>query len=155
MQRKTWAGLFLILSTLAGCASVPMGDTQADANAKHFAAPASSAAIYIYRNEFQGAAIKMPVDVDGKHVGTNVANTFIYTEVAPGKHTLVSKAENDSELTIDAVAGKIYYVWQEVKIGFVIARTKLHLVDEPTGQAGVKETNLVSPANDASEVASK
>jgi len=64
--------------------------------------------------------------------------------VQPGTHKLTSKAENTSELTVDAVAGKLYYVWQEVKMGVMSARSKLQLVDEPTGKAGVQESKLAA-----------
>ncbi|CAD6548891.1 hypothetical protein LMG28140_04677 [Paraburkholderia metrosideri] len=57
-------------------------------------------------------------------------------------HELVSKTENDSTLNIDAVAGKIYYVWQEVKMGMWAARSKLQPVDDDVGRNGVKESRL-------------
>jgi len=130
---------------MAGCASVPMSDPQKDAALKTFSVPTDKAAIYVYRNENFGAAIKMPVTLDGKVLGNTAAKTYLYSEVTPGSHQLVSKAETDSTLTVDVVAGKIYYVWQEVKMGFIKGRSKLQLVDETTGQAGVKESKLAAP----------
>jgi hypothetical protein len=55
----------------------------------------------------------------------------------------VSKTENDVTLDIDAQPGKNYYVWQEVKMGMFAARSALHLVDETTGEAGVKQCKLI------------
>jgi hypothetical protein len=135
------------LAILAGCASVPMGDSQKDAELKTFPAPPDKAAIYVYRNENFGAAIKMPVILDGKVMGDTSAKTYLYAEVTPGAHQLVSKTENDSTISFDAVAGKIYYVWQEVKMGLWSARSKLQLVDEKTGQDGVKESRLAISAS--------
>ncbi|WP_080406580.1 DUF2846 domain-containing protein [Burkholderia ubonensis] len=142
MQLKKMILLVVSLSVMAGCASVPMGDPQKDAALKTFSAPQEKAAIYVYRNESMGGAIKMPVTLDGQHLGDTAAKTYLYTEVEPGPHQLVSKAENDSTLNVDTVAGKIYYVWQEVKMGILYARNKLQLVDDTTGQAGVKESKL-------------
>lgn len=68
---------------LSGCASVPMADTSADAQAKQFVAPANAANLYIYRNETFGAAVKMPVLVDGMAVGDTVAHTYILKQVTP------------------------------------------------------------------------
>jgi hypothetical protein len=34
-------------------------------------------------------------------------------------------------------------VWQEVKMGAFAARSALHLVDEKTGEDGVKECKLI------------
>jgi hypothetical protein len=128
--------------TLTGCASVNMGDAKQDAAAKTFTAPRDKAGIYVYRNETMGAAVKMDVGVDGQPIGQTVANTFLYKEVAPGKRTITSKAENTETLEIDAKPGVLYYVWQEVKMGILYARNKLHLVDESTGKKGVLETKL-------------
>ncbi|WP_419688227.1 DUF2846 domain-containing protein [Burkholderia theae] len=142
MQLKKVIPLSVSLLILAGCASVPMGDPQRDAELKTFSAPQQKAAIYVYRNENMGGAVKMLVTLDGKILGDTAAKTYLYSEVEPGRHQLISKAENDSTLDVDTVAGKIYYVWQEVKMGVMYARSKLQLVDDTTGQNGVKESKL-------------
>ena len=84
----------------------------------------------------------MDVELDGKAIGQTAANTYLYKEVAPGKHTISSKAENTDSVEIDAKVGTLSYVWQEVKMGILYARTKLHLVDEAEGKKGVLETKL-------------
>ena len=134
----------VLSASVVGCASVPMADAPADAKAKQFAAKPDVAGIYVYRNETMGAAVTMDVTLDGKPLGQTGAQTYLYTEVQPGAHKLTSKAENTSELTIDAVAGKLYYVWQEVKMGVMSARSKLQLVDDATGKAGVQESKLAA-----------
>ncbi len=130
--------------TMVGCASVKMADTAQDTQAKKFAPKPNVAGIYIYRNESMGGAVKMDVALDGKPRGQTAKKTYIYTEVKPGTHTISSKAENTSEVSIDAVAGKLYYVWQEVKMGVMYARNKLSLVDEATGKNGVNECSLIA-----------
>ena len=134
----------LLAATLAGCASVPMGDAQQDAALKTFAVPKGKSALYVYRNESMGGAITMDVAVNGNPIGQTGAKTFLYKELAPGKYTITSKAENTDKLVVDAKPGRAYFVWQEVKVGFVAARTKLHLVDEATGKKGVGETGLAA-----------
>lgn len=121
-----------------------MGDAKRDAALKTFTAKPEVAGIYVYRNESMGAAVKMDVIVDGKNLGETAAKTYFYTEVAPGKHTVASKAENTDTLELNTVAGKLYYVWQEVKMGVLYARTKLHLVGEEDGRKGVQETQLAA-----------
>lgn len=102
----------LIIATitinLVGCASVNMGDSRQDAAAKTFLAPKNTAAVYIYRNESMGASVKMDVELDGKPIGQTAANTFLYKEVAPGKHTITSKAENTDTVEIDAKPGTLH-----------------------------------------------
>ncbi len=132
----------VIAVNLVGCASVNMGSPQQDAAAKTFKAPADKAAIYVYRNESMGGAVKMDVAIDGQPVGQTAAKTYLYKEVAPGKHTVESKAENTDKVEVDAKPGMLYFIWQEVKMGALYARTKLHLVSEDDGKKGVNETKL-------------
>jgi uncharacterized protein DUF2846 len=144
--KKLIAGLFVVFAALAaGCASVPMGDPQQDAAAKTFTPPSGNrAGLYVFRNESMGAAIKMTVLLDGKLLGDTGAKTYLYTEITPGKHQLVSKTENNAVLDFDAAAGRIYYVWQEVKLGFASARSQLNMVDADKGKAGVLESKLAA-----------
>ncbi len=87
----------------------------------------------------------MTVLLDGKILGDTAAKTYLYTDLEPGSHRLISKTENDSVLDFTAVAGQLYYVWQEVKMGLFAARSNVQLVDEKTGQAGVLESMLAAP----------
>jgi Protein of unknown function (DUF2846) len=142
-MRKILIGL--LLSSLAlvwGCASVPMGDPKMDTQYKAFSASPDKATLYVYRSESLGGAIKMPILLDNKLLGDTGPKTYHYKQIDPGTHKLVSKTENDAELDLNAEAGKIYYVWQEVKMGMWAARSKLQLVDEKIGQAGVNQCKL-------------
>ena len=146
MTRKI-AGIGLIFVALlaSGCVSVPMASNEKDAAAKSFAPKAGMANIYVYRNETFGAAIKMPVILDGKLVGDTASKTYFLLEVAPGKHELISKGENDSVLPVTAQGGSNYFVWQEMKMGMFGPRSLLQMVDDATGKAGVAECKLIEP----------
>jgi hypothetical protein len=139
-------GLLAGAALVTGCASVPTASIERDMQTKTFAVKPDKANIYLYRNESIGAAVKMDVELNGKAVGQTAAKTYFMLEVAPGKHTLVSKAENDAVLDVPTKAGKNYFVWQEVKMGLLYARNKLMLVDETTGKAGVAECKLIEAA---------
>lgn len=146
MSTRLFAVLAVAAVALAsGCASVNMASPEADSAAKTYAVKPGMANIYVYRNEQFGAAIKMPLVLDGRAVGDTAAKTYLLLPVTPGRHTLISKTENDSVLNIDAVAGRNYFVWQEVKMGLMSARSNLQLVDEAQGKAGVGECKLVAP----------
>ena len=140
MKNLIWIAALSI--SLVGCASVNMGDAKQDAALKTFTTSKDKTGVYIYRNESMGAAIKMNVELDGKTIGQTAAKTYLYKEVTPGKHTFTSKAENDSSIEVDAKPGTMLYIWQEVKMGFIGARSKLQLVDQAQGQKGVQETQL-------------
>jgi hypothetical protein len=132
----------LVAASLVGCASVPMGDAKQDAALKTFTVAPDKAGVYIYRNETMGAAIKMDVAVDGTPIGQTAANTYLYKEVTPGKHTITSQGSD--KLDIDAAPGTLTFVWQEVKMGMMSAGSKLHLVDAAQGKKGVGETALAA-----------
>ena len=142
MFRK--ALVLLAIFSLVGCASVPMGDPKLDAELKAFPVKPNVAGVYIYRNETLGAAITLPVELDGKHLGRTASKTYFYEEVAPGKHTVTSRGENDDTISFDAIAGKLYFIWQEIKMGFFQPRTKVHLVNEEEGRKGVLESKLAA-----------
>jgi hypothetical protein len=132
----------LVASALVGCASVPMGDPQRDAELKNFAVAPGKAGVYVYRNESMGAAVKMDVSLDGAPLGQTGAKTYLYKDVTPGKHTISSKAENTETIEFDAKPGSLTYVWQEVKMGVMSARSKLHIASEADGKKGVQASKL-------------
>ena len=133
--------------SLTGCGTIQMADTSQDAARKTFAAPTDKAGLYVYRNEHLGGVSLMPVSLDGKDIGRTGAMTYLYKELAPGRHKVTSHAENDDSLEFEAKPGTLVYVWQEVKMGLLSARSKLHLVSEEQGRKGVLESRLVqSPA---------
>ncbi|MGH8435443.1 MAG: DUF2846 domain-containing protein [Pseudomonas sp.] len=146
LKHLSLAAILAIAALATGCASVPMADVAQDTQAKTFNTPADQANIYLYRNENMGAAVKMDVSLNGKQVGTTVANTYLVLAVPAGQHTLKSSAENDSELQLSTEAGKNYFVWQEVKMGVLYARNQLQLVDEAKGKEGVTECKLIQAA---------
>ncbi len=132
----------LLALGLVGCAQVPMGNAGSDAKAKTFQTKPAVAGLYIYRNEIFGAAIHIDLALDGQIIGRTAPQTYFYTELAPGEHTITAAGENADTLTLNAEAGKNYYVWQEMKMGLLLARAKLHLMDETSGQKGVLECKL-------------
>jgi hypothetical protein len=145
MARKAVGFLLVALAALAsGCASVPEASPEQDQAAKTFKAPRDRAGVYVFRNETMGAAIKLHVLMDGKYLGETASKTYFYEEVAPGSHTVTGKAENESSVTFQAVAGKLYYIWQEIKMGLFQPRNELQLVDEATGRAGVLESRRIA-----------
>ena len=128
----------------SGCASVNMAPEAADSAAKTYAVKPGMGNIYVYRNEILGAAITLPVELNGKAVGATASKTYLLLPVAPGKHTLTSKGESGSTLAVDVAAGRNYFVWQEVKMGMLSGGSALHLVDEAKGKAGVAECKLIA-----------
>lgn len=131
--------------TAVGCVSIPRAPKERDAEVKAFKATPGKANLYVFRDETFGSPNTMTVLLDGKLVGQTQGHTFLFAQVDPGPHKLVSQAENDFELPFTAAAGKNVFVWQEVKMGVIKARSNLQLVDEARGQQGVNACELVVP----------
>lgn len=148
MTRKLlMTALLLGVLLMSGCASVQRASRSADAQAKLFVPTTGKATLYIYRNEIFGSAIKMPLLVDGMAVGDTGPKTYVEQVLPPGTHVITSKTENDSTLTLYTEPGHTYYIWQEVKMGMFVARSKLHSVDEETGRAAVNKCSLIESSN--------
>jgi hypothetical protein len=128
---------------VTGCATVPLASAEDDARMKSFEVPPDAALVYLYRNEFFGNGVHMDVSLDGYPSGQTVWGTFMVWEVWPGHHRLLSQAENDAELDIVVAPGQRYFVWQEVKMGVLYARSRLHLVSEYEGRKGLRDCKLV------------
>lgn len=124
---------------LSGCASVPMASTAEDTSAKSFVVPPGKSSIYVYRDETMGGAIPMTVSLNGKVAGQTGPKTYFVFQVDPGSHEVSSIAENTVVLRVTAEAGKAIFVWQEVKMGFWMARSQLQQVSEEVGRKGVAE----------------
>jgi len=138
----------VLVMLVAGCAREPLprADNVAAAEARTFSPGADRANVYIYRNEILGSIVRMAVMIDGKEVGMTRGLTYLLLPLEPGRHTIISQGQARSALTLDVAAGKNYFVWQEVKhnpLSFTY-RSLLKLVDEATGQEGVKECELVT-----------
>lgn len=143
MARGIFSALIAAAALLAaGCASVPMADPAQDQAAKSFTVSPGKSKIYVYRNENFGAAVTLDVFINGRPLGQTVAKTYLVAEVDPGPHRVMGKGENEHLIDLNTVAGRVYYVWQEVKMGLMFARNQLQVVDEQTGRAGVMECKL-------------
>ena len=134
----------LLALLVSGCASVPMASPEEDRVAKEFKPVPGKAVIYLYRNEIFGGAIAMQVMLDGKPMGQTGPETYFRWVVNPGPHTITVAAENVAELKVNTRPGGIYFVWQEIKMGLFMARTRLELVDPQRGMAGVRESRLIA-----------
>jgi hypothetical protein len=138
--------ILLTLAVIAtGCASVNKAPATADAAAKAFKASDAISQVYVYRNETMGAAISMPVTVDGKLAGTTGPNSFFKFDLPAGEHKITSQGDG-SQLSVKTELGKLYFVWQEVKMGAFIAGSKLQVVADEVGKKGVLECTRIQSA---------
>jgi hypothetical protein len=145
MKRAIVVALMALAAAISGCASVPMASVDEDAKAKTFQVQPGKANIYLFRDEVFGAAVGVPVALNGKVAGKTGSKTYFLWEVNPGDYDVMSLGENTSTVKVRAQAGRSYYVWQEIKMGLFGARTELQEVDEQRGKAGVTASSRIMP----------
>jgi Protein of unknown function (DUF2846) len=142
LRRACMVVFTLLIVFQAGCASVNKAPAASDSEAKQFSPKAGMSQVYVYRNETLGAAISMPVTVNGKLAGTTGPNSYFKFDLLPGQHTITSQGET-SKLTVTTEAGKNYFVWQEVKMGVMSGNSKLQLVADAVGRKAVLECSRI------------
>jgi len=142
VRRVATVLLLSMFGLLYGCATVSKAPPTADAEAKLFKANPSVSQVYVYRNETFGAALSMPVSVNGKLAGSTGPRSYFKFDLPAGKHVITSQGEG-SRHEMNTEAGKIYYVWQEVKMGMLSGGSKLQLVAEDVGRKGVTESTRI------------
>ncbi len=125
---------------LTGCASVPMGSTDADAQLKTFSAPpADKSGLYIYRDSFVGQALKKSLTVDGELIGETAKGVYFHRFLAPGKHVISTESEfSDNAITLVTEPGKNYYLRQYIRLGVFVGGANLKLMSEEQAQQALK-----------------
>jgi hypothetical protein len=131
--------IFFLLTTFlfASCASTNQYVKFADNKLKS----PDAATIYVVRTSILGSAIKMPVYCNGKLIGRTGPKSYLCWEAKEGEVLLNSTGENSENFTINAKAGKSYYIKQVPKMGVVVARVSLELLDEEEGKRIVSTLN--------------
>ncbi len=67
---------------------------------------------------------------------------YIYFNLEPGSHKILSKAENWAEIDFTAAPGDIIFIQQDPAMGFLIARNSLRKLQEYEGKYQVKHLTL-------------
>lgn len=139
MENKTPVLLFLLLVLgISGCSNGLFSPL------KNGAAPAikplpDQSIIIIYRNGNAGSAIPVILFMDNKKIGEIPIKTYYQLVVAPGRHIIRSRSDNESVFEVLAEKGKVYFVHQKVEMGFTRDYIELVEVGEGIGSAEIRE----------------
>ena len=135
----------LVSTAGVGCAATTaMAPASVDAQAHTAVALPDRALVYLYRSESFGGAVKMGVMLDGVYSGQTVPKGFMLWELAPGRHLVTSSAENEAQLDLHVEPGHTYFVWQEIKMGLMLARSRLQLVPEQEARSELARCHLIA-----------
>ena len=141
--------LWLLSTFVVGCATLPPPEKLA-LELKDYELPQQiekdKALVYVVRPSSLGTLIRFDVYLDAKDedskMGFTRGNQHIYFYTSPGKHLILSNAENWAEFSIDAKEGEVIFLMQDVQMGILYARNSLSLMNTMEGKYYVKKTSL-------------
>lgn len=139
----------IVVLTFVGCASLPP-PAEMKAEVASYELPAlpeeGKAIVYMVRPATVGTLIRFNVFVDDKEAESEMGYTrgqqYIYFNLEPGDHQILSKAENWAETNVIANAGDIIFIQQEPSLGILMARNSLFKLQEYEGKYHVKNLEL-------------
>ncbi len=105
-------------------------------------AKVDKALVVFYRaRSMGGAAIGFNVMHGESAIGALANGTMFYRYIDPGQHTFWSQVISQDAVTINAEAGKTYYIEGVTKMGLVVARPQLREVGEAQAKAAIANIN--------------
>lgn len=137
--------LITLTVTFAGCASLPKPEEMKQ-DIVGFELPVlpveGKAIVYVVRPSTIGTLLRFNVFVDDQEpqseMGFTRGSQYIYFNLEPGEHTILSKAENWAEINLAAAAGDIIFIQQNPTFGIFISRNELFSLQEFEGKYYVK-----------------
>jgi hypothetical protein len=144
---------------LLACGAVPKAPPLLDLQAKIFTPSSGAARIYVYRlvkSWFARYDSRIRIDPEppgsGLHMGAISKRLYVYADVAAGKHTVTAvtvlydegypKDIASNRLTLDVVAGNIYFVRVELPGTWPVDPPEMRLISTAEGIAAVRDCQL-------------
>jgi len=115
------------------------------------------ATVYMIRVSALGFAVSFKYFDGEKFIGQSKGVSYIKVDVDPGEHIFWASAENQSFITVNAQAGKTYFIYVDVKMGAWSAQVNLTAV-RPNEESRIKRGLEVingHPASTVTEVQEK
>lgn len=140
---------FVAMALITGCAANAPSAANIQSELQGFELPQqpseNESMVYVVRPEMTGTLVRFNVFLNDQESESEVGHTrgsqHIYFPVEPGQHTVYSKAENWASIDVDVAPGEIVFIRQHAKMGLVMARNTLSLLEAMEGEYFVKETS--------------
>ena len=141
--------IILALAVFSGCASLPKPE-EMKTDIVGYELPelpeAGKAIVYVVRPSSVGSLIRFNVFVDDEEASSEMGFTrgseYIYFNLMPGSHRILSKAENWAEATVTANEGDIIFIQQDAEMVLLMARNSIFQLPDYQGKYQVKHLEL-------------
>ncbi|MDC0598688.1 DUF2846 domain-containing protein [Gammaproteobacteria bacterium] len=141
--------IIAILGIFTGCASIP-SPAEMEADIEGFVLPQlpedGNAIVYVVRPSSLGGLVRFKVFIDDKEVESEMGFTrgkqYVYFNLTPGEHQILSQAENTASVAVTASAGDIIFIQQDAQMGVLFARNSASTIPELEGKYYVKNLSL-------------
>jgi hypothetical protein len=109
-------------------------------------APPEQAEIYLYRPySFAGSLLRPPVVCDDSVARIGPGGYYVFV-MRPGKITCHTETETADEVEIDARAGGVYYLKEELGWGVAIGHPHLYPMDTDNAVDEIKQCCVLEPS---------
>jgi len=133
--------IILALAVFSGCASLPKPE-EMKTDIVGYELPelpeAGKAIVYVVRPSSVGSLIRFNVFVDDEEASSEMGFTrgseYIYFNLMPGSHRILSKAENWAEATVTDNEGDIIFIQQDAEMGLIMARNSIFQLPDYQGK---------------------
>jgi len=141
--------IILALAVFSGCASLPKPE-EMKTDIVGYELPelpeAGKAIVYVVRPSSVGSLIRFNVFFDDEEASSEKGFTrgseYIYFNLMPGSHRILSKAENWAEATVTDNEGDIIFIQQDAEMGLIMARNSIFQLPDYQGKYQVKHLEL-------------
>lgn len=140
MMRRNFIGTLLVLTQLAGCASVELAGADADATAKQFALVPGQAVLYVVQDGgYAPHQALFQVAVNGRPQGSLMGFTYHRLVLPAGQHTVTAtSAENERLVQVSLEANTVKFVGVDSSIGWRYMRVgNLRVLTDSEGRKAV------------------
>lgn len=134
----------LVIFIAASCSTSKTVTNDVVDKSKTFVIPDGKAIVYFVRPSVVGTIVQFKVSCNDSLIGSTTGKKYLYVVLEPNTYKFISKAENDAELELKVEPGKAYYIEQKPKMGIVIARNDLFLLNNTEGEQKLAKCSLSS-----------
>lgn len=109
---------------------------------KTLTAPEGKAIVYFVRPSVVGTIVPFKVSCNDSLIGSITGKKYLFVVLDSNTYKFISKAENDAEIEIKVEAGKKYFIEQKPKMGIIMARNELILLNNAEGEQKLANCSL-------------